>query len=165
MISLRAEVRVVGPKPGDEMTLPIEALFQTPKHENQRETILQANQLLAQIIIPTDNPTTNATYEVRQGAGPEYPLVSAAANLDIAGGVVQDASIVLGHVAPVPWNSVEAADRLIGRRVDHMTAELAGRAAVAQATPLSDNRYKVQLAQVAVKRAVLQAAGIETGGF
>ena len=37
--------------------------------------------------------------------------------------------------------------------------------AVAGATPLSENEYKVQLAKVAVKRAILLAAGLETGGF
>mgnify|MGYP000176822385 CR=1 FL=1 len=45
-------------------------------------------------------------------------------------------------------------------------AEVAlGDAALLQATPLSENEYKVQLARVAVKRAILRAAGFETGGF
>ena len=39
-------------------------------------------------------------------------------------------------------------------------AEEAGKAAVADAKPLSQNEYKVQLAKVAVKRALLQAAGV-----
>ena len=37
--------------------------------------------------------------------------------------------------------------------------------AVASATPLSGNGYKVQLAQTAVKRALLRAVNLETGGF
>jgi len=45
------------------------------------------------------------------------------------------------------------------------TADAAGADAVANATPLSNNEYKVQLAKVAVKRAILRAAGLETGGF
>jgi CO/xanthine dehydrogenase FAD-binding subunit len=44
-------------------------------------------------------------------------------------------------------------------------AEVAGVEAVAAAMPLSCNEYKVHLAQVAVKRAILRAAGLETGGF
>jgi CO/xanthine dehydrogenase FAD-binding subunit len=35
----------------------------------------------------------------------------------------------------------------------------AGKIAVSQAKPLGRNAYKVQLARVAVKRAILQAAG------
>jgi CO/xanthine dehydrogenase FAD-binding subunit len=54
---------------------------------------------------------------------------------------------------------------LVGHRVDVGRAELAGAAAVSNATPLSENEYKVQLAKVAVKRAILLAAGLETGGF
>jgi len=41
------------------------------------------------------------------------------------------------------------------------TAEAAGKAAVADAKPLSQNAYKVQLARVAVKRALLAAAGVK----
>ncbi len=33
------------------------------------------------------------------------------------------------------------------------------------ATPLAGNRHKVQLARVSVQRAILLAAGLETGGF
>jgi len=79
--------------------------------------------------------------------------------------VVRQAQVVLGHVAPAPWISSAASDVLVGRPVDHETAEAAGEAAIAEATPLSQNGYKVDLAAVAVKRAVLRAAGIETGGF
>ena len=37
----------------------------------------------------------------------------------------------------------------------------AGTAAVQDAKPLSQNAYKIQLARVAVKRALLEAAGIK----
>jgi hypothetical protein len=52
-----------------------------------------------------------------------------------------------------------------GGSITAETAEAAGEAAVSNATPLSNNGYKVQLAKVAVKRAILRAAGLETGGF
>jgi len=53
----------------------------------------------------------------------------------------------------------------LGLPVNMQTARAAGEAAVVSATPLSDNDYKVDLARVAVQRAVLLAAGLETGGF
>ena len=49
--------------------------------------------------------------------------------------------------------------------VSESLADAAGAAAVANATPLSGNEYKVQLAKTAVKRAILRAAGLETGGL
>jgi xanthine dehydrogenase YagS FAD-binding subunit len=47
---------------------------------------------------------------------------------------------------------------LSGKAITQVVAGEAGKAAVEAATPLSQNRYKVQLARVAVKRALLMAA-------
>ena len=78
---------------------------------------------------------------------------------------MQEARIVLGHVAPAPRLSQEASDFLRGKVVDEDVAEAVGEVAVRRATPLSRNGHKVQLAKVAVKRAVLATAGLETGGL
>ena len=67
------------------------------------------------------------------------------------------ARIVLGHVAPVPWPAPEAEKWLAGEVLSEQTAAKAGEEAVRGARPLSDNAYKVQLARVAVKRALLVA--------
>ena len=72
---------------------------------------------------------------------------------------------MLGQVAPIPWVSAEAAIAMVGNPITEQTAEIAGVEALANALPLSNNQYKIQLAQVAVKRAILRAAGMDTGGF
>jgi xanthine dehydrogenase YagS FAD-binding subunit len=165
LIALGAQIRILGPGSQAETWLPLEDFFRTPRHEQQREIVLSPNQLVAQIRIPRPEGLQSATYDVRHGEGPDYPLASAAAGLRISGGVVQEARIVLGQVAPTPRVAYEAAEQLLGRAVNHTTAQLAADVAVADATPLSDNRFKVQLARTAVKRAVLMAAGLETGGI
>ena len=68
---------------------------------------------------------------------------------------VKSARIVLGHVGPTPVVAGAAAQAIIGKTITPETAEAAGAAAVQDAKPLSDNAYKVQLAKVAVKRALL----------
>jgi xanthine dehydrogenase YagS FAD-binding subunit len=75
------------------------------------------------------------------------------------GNTVESARIVMGAVAPVPWVSQEAAQAITGKSIDERTASAAGEAAVSKARPLSRNDYKVKLAAVAVKRALLAAAG------
>ncbi len=165
LIALGAEVRILGPEPGAETIMPLEHLFRTPKDERQREHFLEANQFVAQILLPTPKGRSSASYEVQHGTGPDYPLVAAAASLVLRGGIVTDARIVLGQVAPTPWISKEAADAILGLPLNEQTAAAAGDLAVSVATPLKDNEYKVQLARVAVKRALLLAAGLETGGF
>lgn len=165
LIALGATARVIGPQPADEQYLPVEALFRIPRHEGERENTLLPGQLVTHVLLPSADGLASATYEVRHGEGPDYPLASAAAAIRFDGGFIKDAKIVLGQVAPVPWISHEAADALIGHSLNEETAEAAGRAAVAAARPLSMNGYKVQLAKTAVKRALLLAAGMETGGF
>lgn len=165
LIALGARVRVIGPTSDDEQVLPLAALYRTPRDAGQRETILATGQLVTHVIVPRQPVMANATYEVRQSEGPDYPLAAAAVALRFEGGVVRQASIVLGHVAPVPWVSAAAAQVLMGQVVSPESARRAGEAAVAEATPLPDNRYKVQLARVAVERALLLAAGLPHGGF
>jgi xanthine dehydrogenase YagS FAD-binding subunit len=67
--------------------------------------------------------------------------------------------VVLGHVAPTPWPSPQAEAALKSQPANEDTAKKAADAALANAKPLSQNAYKVQLARVAVKRAILKAAG------
>jgi xanthine dehydrogenase YagS FAD-binding subunit len=76
------------------------------------------------------------------------------------GNTVASARVVLGHVAPTPWVSADAARAIEGKAVNAETAEAAGKAAVAAARPLSMNAYKVQIAAAAVKRALMAAAGV-----
>jgi xanthine dehydrogenase YagS FAD-binding subunit len=165
LIALDASVRVIGPGREDEHYLSLADLFRTPRHERERETVLLPNQFLTHVYVPHPEGWLNATYEVKHGRGPAAPLAAASAALLLEGGRVADARVVLGHVAPVPWLSHEAAQELIGHAVSPETAARAGQAAVAAATPLSQNAYKVDLAAVAVERAILKAAGLPTGGL
>lgn len=165
LIALSASVRVIGPEHGDEAVMPIEDLFRTPKREHESEHVLEPNQIVAQVILPAADGRLSANYEVHHGSGQDYPLVTAAAAIMVEQGVVREARVVLGQVAPTPWISHEAAGALAGLPLNEETAAIAGDAAVSVASPLSGNEYKVQLARVAIKRALLAAAGLETGGF
>lgn len=165
LVALGAVARVFGPSAELEAVVGVDQLFRVPRHEGQRETAIAPNQLLTHIVLPAGVGRFSSTYEVRQGVGPEFPFAAAAASLDIQQGVVRDARVVLGQVAPIPWLSTEAAAVVLGRELNAELAEAAGEAAVASATPLSQNAYKVQMAKVAVKRALLLAAGLPTGGF
>ncbi len=165
LMALGAEIRVVGPSPGDETTMPLEFFYRIPRNERQRETSLEPRQMITHIRLPADAERSCAVYEVRRGAGPADPLAAAAAHCRLRDGVVEAARIYLGQVAPTPWNVEEAARWLVGRTLDERTAREAGEIAVARATPLSKNAYKVQLARVSVERALRLVAGLDCGGF
>ena len=71
---------------------------------------------------------------------------------------VRDARIVLGWVAPTPRRAVECEAVLRGKSVTEPLAREAAKAAVAGATPLSKNAYKVPVLETVVRRTILAAA-------
>jgi len=99
-----------------------------------------------------------AHYEVRQKVAFDWPYATASVLLDMSGDSVRSARVVMSHVAPIPWVSNEASQALAGKTISEETASAAGAAAVANAKSLGRNKHKIQLARVAVKRALLQAA-------
>jgi len=157
LIALGAKVRVQSPHGAHEM--PVEKLFVTPKAEGEREHALKPNEILVEIVVPHPGGAKTAVYDVLQKEALDWPLASAAVLLHMDGDKVKSARVVLGQVAPVPWPSPEAEQALAGKPVNAGVAGDAGKAALSKATPLSKNGYKVQLARVAVKRAVLGATG------
>jgi xanthine dehydrogenase YagS FAD-binding subunit len=100
----------------------------------------------------------NATYEIREKQALDWPLATASVALKMNGSKVASARIVMGHVAPIPWTASAAEHSLTGKSIDEASAAHAAEQAVEGAKPLSQNGYKVQLAKVAVKRALLAAA-------
>ncbi len=140
-----------------EEWLPLEYFFLTPKTNGQGVTVLKPGQVITHLWLPAASDTRSATYEVLELNGLDQPQASAACCLGLDGGIVRHAKIVLGHVAPTPWIAHEAAKWLVGQQLTSDIAETAGRMAVSKATPLSHNDYKVQMAQTAVKRALLKA--------
>jgi xanthine dehydrogenase YagS FAD-binding subunit len=156
LIALGAKVRLHGPKGAREVDL--DKFYKAPTGDNQREYDLKPNEILTDILVPAPGGAKMAVYEVRQKEALDWPLAAAAVVLNLSGNTVKSARVVLGHVAPTPWPSPEAEAALTGKTVSESVAEEAGKAALAKATPLSKNAYKVQLARVAVKRAILAAA-------
>ena len=156
LIALGAKVRIVGQKGAREIA--VEKFFQTPKSNDEREYILRPNELVTDILVPPAAGARNATYEVREREALDWPLAAASVSLKMNGTRVASARVVLGHVAPVPWPAPEAEKLLAGKTISAKVAEQAGAAAVTGAKSLSQNGYKIQLARVAVKRAILRAA-------
>jgi xanthine dehydrogenase YagS FAD-binding subunit len=156
LIAYGAKLQIQGP--GGPRETPAEKFFLTPQSDGAREYDLKSNEVVVEIMIPPAVGVHGATYEVRQKEALDWPLAAASVTLKMAGDKVQAARVVLGHVAPVPWPSPEAEQALAGKTVTEETAGAAAGSAVEKAKALSHNGYKIQLARVAVKRAIMHAA-------
>lgn len=157
LIAYNAKVELAGPNGKRE--LPLEKFFVIPKTENEREHDLRPNEVLTGVVLPSSQGIKASHYEIRQKAAFDWPLALSAVALKMDGRNVAAARVVLGYVAPTPWLSPAAEQELVGKPLTEQTAQAAADAALKIATPLSHNAYKVQLAKVALKRAIVKAGG------
>jgi xanthine dehydrogenase YagS FAD-binding subunit len=158
LIALGATAEVLGPKGKREVELA--KFFHAPSSATEREHVLAPNEMVLSVTLPYQpHGASNASYEVRHKQSYDWPLVQAAVAFKHDGGKATDVRVVLGHVAPTPHVAEAAAKALEGKEVTEATATAAGEAAVEGRTPLNQNAYKIKLVAVAVKRALLTAAG------
>ena len=159
LIALGATATIAGEK--GERTVPIEALYQVPKGDDDRELTVGPNEVLTKVTIP-EPKGKNASYEARQKRAHDWPLVLCSVALEMDGAQVKAARIMIGGVAPIPWRSKAAEEAIRGKTITADSAANAAAASIEAAKPLSMNAYKVALTKTVVKRALLTAAGNRT---
>jgi xanthine dehydrogenase YagS FAD-binding subunit len=160
-VAYGAKFRVVGPN--GEREIPAAEYFTLPTLRNVlKENVLGDEDLFTHVILPAPGSVKSGHYEVRYKASHDWPLAFATVVLTMSGNTIQSSRVVLGAVAPVPWRSEDAERALAGKPLNEQTAAEAGAAAVRAAKPLSGNAYKIQITKTAVKRAIMNAAGVKT---
>ena len=157
LVALGARVRIAGD--AGQRSVPLDQFFVTPRQDVRRENILLPDEILTHIQVPNAPAGSRAIY-VKEMVREiwDFALCSVAAMVTVRNGVVQDARIVLGGVAPIPYRALKAEAAITGRPLDEASAVAAGVAAVDGARPLAKNGYKVALTQTVVARALLSLA-------
>jgi xanthine dehydrogenase YagS FAD-binding subunit len=154
MAALDALVRVLGPR--GERSIPLTSFHRLPENDPQRDTVLEHGELITAIDLPPLAFATRSHYrKVRDRASYAFALVSVAAAVDVANGIVQDARIAFGGVAHVPWRARKAEAVLHGEAASEEVFRRAADAELAGAQPLRDNAFKIALARNTLVRTLL----------
>jgi xanthine dehydrogenase YagS FAD-binding subunit len=157
LYALDAVVRVRGAN-GRERTIPIGDFHRLPGDTPQKDTNLEHGELIVAFELPKSKFAKHSYYlKVRDRASYAFALVAVAAALELDGGTIRQARVVLGGVAHKPWRSREAEAVLAGQPASEASFQRAAEAALQGAKPLAHNAYKVELAKRAVVRALLRA--------
>jgi xanthine dehydrogenase YagS FAD-binding subunit len=160
-IAYGAKFRVLGPT--GEREIAAADYFTLPTLQNVlKENVLDDEDILTHVMLPAPGNVKSGHYEVRYKTSHDWPLAFSTVVLTMSGNTISSARVVLGAVAPIPWRSKSAEAFLAGKPLNEATAAAAGDAAVSEAKPMSGNAYKVQIAKTAVKRAIMNAAGLKT---
>jgi len=142
--------------PDGEREVPLEELYVLPEESLETETVLRPDEILTSVTIPAPATGTRSTYvKFKERASYDFALAAVAVSVVRDGsGAVTDARVVLGGVAPKPWEVPAAARALVGKPMAPESWTAAGLAAVADADPLEHNGYKVHLVKGLVFRAL-----------
>jgi xanthine dehydrogenase YagS FAD-binding subunit len=158
LVALDARVEIAGPQ--GTRKVPVAEFHVPPARDPMRETVLAADEVVIDILLPPPSAGVKSVYrKVRARRSWDFAVAGVALALVFDGVRVRDARVVLSGAAPVPWRAREAEQVLVGNRLDEGSAGRAAQAALAGASPLEHNRYKVPLFQGLIAGELLTLAG------
>ena len=158
LVALDAIVHLRGSE-GDR-SVPLSELYQPPGDRPDIETVLKPGELITQITLPASPFAARSEYrKVRDRASYAFALVSVGAALSVDNGRVADVRLALGGVAHRPWRAFKAEQALRGQPATADAFAAAAAAELADARPLKDNRFKVELLSRTIVATLSKLAG------
>jgi carbon-monoxide dehydrogenase medium subunit len=154
LMALGATMTVTGPK--GERKLAVEELF-----SGYYETVLEKNELIAEVHIPAQGSKLAAYMKVTTGSADDWPALGVAAVIESDGKSIKSARIVASAATDKATRLKSAEAVLNGKSIDDKLLAQAGDAAAEEAEYIADVRgsvpYKRELMRVYVRRAVRAA--------
>jgi carbon-monoxide dehydrogenase medium subunit len=154
LISYGAQVKIASVS--GERLVALEEFFVGPGR-----TVLQDNELVAEVILPAPRPRTGGAFFRRTRTAMDIAVVCGATVLNLSNGTCQEARISLGAVGPTPLRAVRAEAVLQGQTLTDQRLEEASRIASEEARPIDDVRgsaeYRREMVHVLTRRGLKQA--------
>ena len=140
-------------------TLDAEQLFAAAQDGS---TILEPDEILLRVRVPLPTDSARGAFrKFRERKSIDFPIVNLAVQLEMSETRIVAARLCAGAVAPMPLRLVEAERCLVGQEPSLSLCREAAAAAVRSASPLRRNRYKRQILEALVRRALEEAMGLE----
>ncbi|MGB8890232.1 MAG: FAD binding domain-containing protein [Candidatus Korobacteraceae bacterium] len=158
LLGYSASVELVGGQ-GRKRSVPVREFFLPPDFETGRVTVIEPDEILTHLVLPPQLGCTKSAYHKQTDRDSyDWPICDVAVVLGMEGSAVRTAAIAMGWVASTPRRATESERILIGKGLSDGLIHEAARAAIAGATPLSKNGYKVPILETVVRRTIYAAA-------
>jgi xanthine dehydrogenase YagS FAD-binding subunit len=154
---LEATVHVTGPS--GSRAIPFADFHRLPGDTPQRDTNLEAGEIITAIELPPKGFAKNHTYlKIRDRLSYAFALISVAVGLEMDGDTIKEGRFALGGVAHKPWRDKEAEAALRGQPANATTFARAADVLLRDAKSYGHNNFKIDLARRTIVRALTQAA-------
>ena len=117
----------------------------------------RVDELLVSIELPPANGWRASYQKLRRRGAFDFPVLGVAAYIKEQGGIVSEAKIVLGGIAPSPVDIKEAATLLVGKPFDSDQIHAAAEAAYVKARPLDNTDFVYQWRKQMARQYTLRA--------
>ena len=145
-----------------ERTVPFTDFHRLPEDRPEVETILEPGELITAVELPALPATLRSTYrKVRDRASYAFALISVGAALELDNGLVTDVRLALGGVAHKPWRAWKAEAALKGQPAKEESFRAAAMAELAEAKPLGDNGFKIELAKRTMTAVLMELTEVQ----
>jgi xanthine dehydrogenase YagS FAD-binding subunit len=154
LAALDAEVVIVAQS--GERRVPLAGFYRLPADAPENDTTLGQGELIKAVFVPDATRFASRTtfLKIRDRASFEFAVVSIGAALRVEAGIVVEARLAAGGVAPMPWRLTASETALIGKPADEATFAEAAGVAASGAQSLAHNGFKIELLRRAVARAL-----------
>ena len=157
LVMLEAKVQVAGAA-GDRV-IAFADFHRLPGNTPQRDTNLDAGEIITAVELPPRGFATNYTYlKIRDRLSYAFALVSVAVGLELDGDMIKEGRFALGGVAHKPWRDAEAEAALHAQPANAATFARAADLLLKDARGYEHNAFKIDLARRCIVRALTQAA-------
>ncbi|MBI5572379.1 MAG: xanthine dehydrogenase family protein subunit M [Desulfomonile tiedjei] len=157
LAALEAVVRVTGSV--GERVVPFAAFHRLPGDTPNIDTNLQADEIITGVDLPARGFAEHHAYlKIRDRASYAFALVSVAAALEMDGNTITEARLALGGVAHKPWRDPQTETMLHGQSATRENFKRVAEALLRDAKGFGRNRFKIELAKLAIVRALSQAS-------
>ncbi len=147
LCALDAKVKLQG-KTGERL-IPLADFYTTLGN------VLDPQEMVTGIQVPRPPPGSRQRFlKFRLRKAIDFAIASVASITLVEEGICRETRLFLGAVAPTPIRAVAAEETLKGKVLDAATVEEAARAALAGASPLSMNAYKIEVTKALIKKAI-----------
>jgi xanthine dehydrogenase YagS FAD-binding subunit len=154
---LEAKVHVTGAS--RERVIAFADFHRLPGDTPQRDTNLNADEVITAVELPARGFSTNYTYlKIRDRLSYAFALVSVAVGLELDGDTIKEGRFALGGVAHKPWRDPQAEAALRGQAARQATFTRAADVLLRDAKGYEHNAFKIDLARRCIVRALSQAA-------
>jgi len=146
MRALDARVETVD-RWAETRVIPIAEFYRLPGNTPEIETSLKPGEIITAVTLPPPPPGVQVYRKVRDRASYAFALVSVAAIVDGTRGRIRSARLAFGGLAPRPWRSAQAEQRLADAPANTATFNAAATAVLEGARGFGGNDFKMPLAR------------------